>query len=136
MYDLHRSTGAVLLIVVLVRIAWRLGHAPPPLPAGVPLAQQRIAGAVHMLLYTLLLVQPVVGWAATSAYPAPIVVFGLFELPPIWPANRAAAEWLFGVHRALGILMALLVLAHAGAALHHHFVRRDGILRRMTGIRG
>ena len=93
--------------------------------------QRLVAGSVHWGLYGLLIVQPLVGWAATSAYRAPIIVYGLFELPPILPVNQPLSERLFAVHRGLGILMAVLVCAHAGAALYHHFVRRDRVLMRM-----
>jgi cytochrome b561 len=78
-------------------------------------------------------VQPIVGWVATSAYRAPIRVFWLFELPPIWPVDQPLSERLFGVHRFLGIAIALLLCAHVGAALFHHFVRKDGVLLRMIG---
>jgi cytochrome b561 len=76
-------------------------------------------------------VQPIAGWIATSAYRAPITVFGLFELPPIWPENCAFSEQLFFVHTVLGTAIACLVAAYIGAALYHHFLRRDRILLRM-----
>jgi cytochrome b561 len=78
-----------------------------------------------------LLVQPFVGWIATSAYPAPIPVFGLFQLPPIWHADRAFSDRMFSVHRWIGMTIALLAAMHIAAALYHHFVRRDLILIRM-----
>ncbi|HEY6703839.1 MAG TPA: cytochrome b/b6 domain-containing protein, partial [Xanthobacteraceae bacterium] len=76
--------------------------------------------ATHWGLYVLLIVQPFIGWIATSAYRAPIIVFGWFELPPIWPENRAFSEQLFFIHTVLGIAIACLVAVHIGAALHHH----------------
>jgi cytochrome b561 len=76
-----------------------------------------------------------VGWIATSAYRAPILVFWLFELPPIWPEDRAFSEQMFAVHRMMGITIALLVVMHIGAALYHRFVRRDRVLMRMLGGR-
>jgi cytochrome b561 len=79
----------------------------------------------------LLVVQPLLGWIATSAYRAPVVVFGLFELPPIWAEDRALSDRLFGVHRLLGFAMAALILAHIAGALFHQFVRRDNLLARM-----
>jgi cytochrome b561 len=97
----------------------------------VPAAQRAIAHAVHVALYALLFAMPLVGWWATSAYGAPISVFWLFELPPLVAKDEAVAERAFALHRALGIAMALLIAAHAGAALHHHFVKRDRVLRRM-----
>ena len=75
--------------------------------------------------------QPILGWFGTSAFPERIIVFGLFELPPIWPPDRAFSDQVFVVHRAIGYLIALLIVAHVGAALYHHLVRRDDVLLRM-----
>ena len=133
LYDIHRSIGAVLIPIVLVRLVYRLTNPPPPLPADIPAIQQLAAHTTHWALYALLIVQPIVGWVATSAYRAPIRVFWLFELPPIWPVDQPLSERLFGVHRVLGIAIALLLCAHVGAALFHHFVRKDGVLLRMIG---
>jgi cytochrome b561 len=130
-FNLHRSFGVLLLPLVLIRFGYRLKNPPPPLPRDIPLRQRAIAHAVHGILYALLIIQPLVGWIATSAYRAPITVFWLFELPPIWPQDRAFSEALFGLHKAFGILIALLATAHVLAALYHHFVRRDDVLMRM-----
>lgn len=127
---LHRSTGVLLFVLTVARLGWRLAN-PPPLPAAIPAAQRAIAHAVHVALHALLFAMPLVGWWATSAYGAPISVFGLFELPPLVAQDRAVAEQAFALHGALGIAMAGLTAAHAGAALHHHFSKRDGVLRRM-----
>jgi cytochrome b561 len=111
-----------------------LGHTPPPLPSDIPAVQQFAATSVHVGLYVLLIVQPIVGWIGTSAFRAPILVFWLFELPPIWPQDRAFSDQVFVVHRAIGFLIVLLLAAHIGAALFHHFVRRDGVLLRMWSL--
>ncbi|MFL6823342.1 MAG: cytochrome b [Xanthobacteraceae bacterium] len=131
LYDLHRSIGVTIIPLVILRIIYRWTHPPLPLPADIPAMQRLAAHATHWGLYALLIAQPFTGWIATSAYRAPIIVFGLFELPPIWPKNRAFSEQLFYIHALLGIAIACLVAAHIGAALHHHFVRRDRILLRM-----
>ena len=131
LYDLHRSIGAVLIPIVIARLAYRLTHKPPPLPDDVPAIQQFAAHATHWGLYALLVVPPFVGWVATSAYPAAIMVFGLFQLPPIWRQDRALSEGLFVVHALIGIAIAGLAAVHIGAALYHHFVRKDRILMRM-----
>jgi cytochrome b561 len=131
LYDLHRSIGALLIPIVLVRLVYRLTHPPAPLPDDIPPIQQLAANATHWALYALLIVQPFVGWIGTSAYRAPIVVFGLFELPPIWPEDRAFSDRVLLVHGLIGLTIAALLAAHIGAALHHHFVRRDRILMRM-----
>lgn len=131
LFNLHRSIGAILLPIVLVRLVWRLQNPPAPLPAEIPALQRVAAHATHWALYVLLIVQPLIGWIATSAYRAPIGVFWLFELPPIWPEDRAFSEQLFAVHRLLGFAIAALVCAHIGAALFHHFILRDRVLMRM-----
>lgn len=132
LFNLHRSTGVVLLPIILFRLAYRLSHPPPPLPADIPALQRMAAEGMHWTLYALLVVQPIIGWVATSAYRAPIVVFWLFELPPIAAENRAFSEQAFAVHRVIGILLAFLITAHAAAALFHHFVRKDQVLLRMV----
>jgi cytochrome b561 len=132
LYHLHRSTGALLIPIVIVRLIYRFGHAAPSLPADMPAILQAVAHATHWSLYALLIVQPFVGWIATSAYRAPVLFFWLFELPPIWPEDRAFSEKMFAVHRFLGIATALLIVAHICGALFHHFVRRDRVLMRMV----
>jgi cytochrome b561 len=132
LYNLHRSIGALIIPIILVRLVYRLGHSPAPLPDDIPPWQRLAASATHYALYTLLVVQPFLGWIGTSAFPAPIVVFGLFELPPIWHEDRALSDRLLLVHAVVGIAIACLVTAHIGAALHHHFVRKDRVLMRMV----
>ena len=131
LYDLHKSVGAVIIPTVMVRLAYRWRHPPLPLPADVPPLQRLVGEATHWALYGLLVLQPLVGWIATSAYPAPVPVFGLVTLPPIWPADRALSDQLFSVHRLVGIAIACLVTAHVAGALYHHFVRKDRVLMRM-----
>jgi cytochrome b561 len=131
LYNLHRSIGALVIPIILVRFIYRLSHRPPPLPADVPPIQQLAAHATHWLLYGLLIVQPFLGWIGTSAYPAQIVVFGLFELPSIWWEDRPFSDLVLTVHGFVALTIACLVVAHIGAALHHHFVRKDAILARM-----
>lgn len=131
LFDLHRSVGVLLFVLVVVRLAWRLGHPPPPLPDDLP-AWQRVASAsVHGLLYVLLLVQPVIGWWGTSAFGAPIRVFWLFELPPLVAKDERLAGQVLGWHGMVGIALAAAIAIHVAAALFHHFVRRDEVLRRM-----
>jgi len=131
LYDLHRSLGALLIPLVALRLGWRFGHPPPPLPPDIPAVQRLAAHVSHWLLYVLLAVQPLVGWIATSAYRAPITVFWLLPLPPIWPEDRAFSDRLFAVHKFIGVTLVVLICIHVAAALYHHFVRRDRVLMRM-----
>lgn len=131
LFDLHRSFGALILVVTGARLIWRLFDAPPPPEKGMPAWQERIARYTHRLLYLILIVLPLLGWAGTSAYRARIRVFGLFELPPLLPENRAASEALLEAHEILALTLCAILIAHVGAALHHHFVRKDNTLTRM-----
>ena len=121
----------LVLSLTGLRLLWRLfAPLPPPVP-GLPMWQEKAAVYVHRLLYALLFAVPVMGWAATSAYGARIAVFGLFELKPILPRDRALSEALFEVHEVLAITLIFVFAVHIGAALHHHFIRKDETLRRM-----
>jgi len=133
LFRLHESVGATLLLIVAGRLLHRLAFPPAPLPAEIPAFQRIAATTVHWGLYGLLIIQPIVGWIGTSAYRAPIQIFWLFELPPIAAENRAFSDQMFEVHEAIGIALTVLICAHAGAALYHHFIRRDGVLMRMLG---
>ena len=130
-FDLHRSFGASVLALTGVRLLWRLAAPPPPMAAGMPLWQERAARVTHAALYILLFAVPLVGWAGTSAFGAPIPVFGLFELPMILDKDKALADVLLPLHGALAFTLYALVLLHIAAALYHHFIRKDGTLRRM-----
>jgi len=132
LYNFHRSLGATLIPIAFFRIYWRFTHKPPPLPLDIPLSQRMAAEAVHWALYAVILFQPLIGWIATSAYRAPIPIYGLFNLPPIWPENRAFSEWLFGLHMYIGWALCFLLAAHIGGALFHHFIRKDRVLMRMV----
>jgi|EndMetStandDraft_8_1072994.scaffolds.fasta_scaffold217498_2 cytochrome b561 len=130
-YDLHRSVGAAIIPLVFLRLVYRWIRPPLPLSDDIPKVQRFAAYATHWGLYILLIAQPLTGWIATSAYRASVLVFGWFELPPIWPENRAFSEELFSIHSLMGIALTCLVAAHAGAALYHHFVRKDSVLMRI-----
>ena len=131
LYNLHKSIGAVLIFIVVFRLIYRLTHAPGPLPSDIPHVQRVAAEALHWTLYALLVAQGLAGWIGTSAYPAPIPVFGLFELPHIWREDRAFSDQVMMVHRFVGIALAVLLVGHIGAALQHHFIRKDRVLMRM-----
>jgi cytochrome b561 len=131
LFDLHRSTGVLVLALAVVRVAARRAFGAPP-PAASLTPFERIAStAAHHMLLALIFVMPLVGWAAMSAYRAEVSVFGLFDLPHILPQSDAAYAVLSKTHNALGFLMAFVVLAHIGGGLMHGFVKRDGVLNRM-----
>ncbi len=131
LFDLHRSVGAVILVLTAIRLLWRLFVPAPPLVPGSPPWQQLAARFTHYSLYVLLFAVPLMGWAGTSAYGATIRVFDLFALPSILAKDRELSEILLDAHVALAVTLCGLLALHIAAALHHHFVRKDATLRRM-----
>jgi len=131
LYNLHRSFGALVLVLMVLRLAYRLAHGAPAPEPTLNAFQRIVAAAVHHLLYVLLLVQPVMGWAATSAYGAPIIIFGAFRLPDFLAKDAALSKQLFAAHDLIGYALAALIAVHIGAALYHYVIRRDGVLQRM-----
>jgi cytochrome b561 len=131
LYNIHESLGITLLLVTLLRLFWRWRHPPPPLPADLPVPMRLAAHATHLALYALLLAMPVVGLMATNAWGFPLTAFGILPIPsPIGP-DEALAPRLSWLHAMLALALGGVAAMHIGAALFHHVIRRDDILRRM-----
>jgi cytochrome b561 len=131
-YTAHKSLGLTVLALVLVRIGWRLYAGAPQPVAGTPRWQARLASATHAAIYVLILAMPLSGWLYDSASGLrPFRWFGLAEVPKISPPSEAVADAAHGTHEWLFWLLIALVVAHAGAALYHHFFQRDATLVRM-----
>ena len=130
-YALHKSVGLTLLVLVVLRLAWRLlAGAPKPVP-GTPTWQERIASLTHWALYALLFAIPLSGWVFNSASGYPLQWFKRFNLPAIAVRDERLAELAIQVHEYGFWLLLLLVVMHAGAAFHHHLFKGDDTLRRM-----
>lgn len=131
-YTLHKSLGLTVLALVLVRIGWRLYAGAPPPVAGTPRWQVRLASLTHGAIYVLILAMPLSGWLYDSASGLrPFRWFGLAEVPKLSPPHEALADAMHETHELLFWVLIALVIGHAGAALYHHFVRRDATLARM-----
>jgi cytochrome b561 len=129
-FHLHKSTGLVVLALVLVRLGWRLRHRPAALPATVPRWQVLAASTVHRLLYACMVLMPVTGFLGASHTKSGAVFFGL-RLPRWRVPDRDIAEWFFGLHGAIVWVLAALVALHTLAALKHLLVDRDRVFQRM-----
>ena len=131
LYSYHKWAGITVLLLALGRVAWRIGHKPPPLPASQARWQQRAAHAGHGLLYVLIFAAPLTGWMMSSALGFPVVWFGVLPLPDLIDRNKELGELLKLVHSYLNYAFIVVVTGHALAAIKHQWLDRDGTLSRM-----
>lgn len=130
--DLHRPLGIALLALAVIRLLHRWRHPPPPLPVSLPRAQALAAKASHVALYAAMLAMPLLGWAMLSAGGYPVRMTPAFALPPILPPDPALYSLLRQAHGGVGYALFALILLHMAAALHHAWVRRDGVFEAMA----
>ncbi|MBK1695099.1 hypothetical protein CKO09_10160 [Chromatium weissei] len=128
----HMSFGALILIMMLIRVALRVLMPTPASP--LTIAEQRVGNAIHLLLYVLLIGLPISGWFATSAAGETVQFFNM-TLPALITAtdsSKAFAETLFTLHGLGGIAVLVLVLVHTAAAIKHWLVLKDGLMNRIS----
>ncbi|WP_233843504.1 cytochrome b [Dyella sp. 2HG41-7] len=129
-YALHKSIGLTILALFALRLAWRLyDRAPPDEP--MPRWQRIGAHLTHIALYGFILALPLSGWWFNSLHGYPLQWFKLFNLPALADKNDELARTAHAIHESLFYLLLLVLVAHVGAALKHHFFDRDNVLRRM-----
>lgn len=137
LYSLHKTFGLTVLGLTVLRLLWRLfAGAPAPVP-GTPRWQSAIASAAHGALYLILLAMPLSGWLFHSASgfpPRNLSWFGLFKLPSLSDRDPALRDFALAAHEWLFIALAVIVTAHALAALKHHYLDRDRTLARMLPL--
>ncbi len=133
-YNYHKWIGMTVLALALVRLAWRLVHAAPELPA-MPRWQQLAARVGHGLLHVLMFAVPVAGWIYSNASGYRVVYLGRLPLPNLVERDKELAAAWVQVHGNLAMILAVLVGLHVLAALQHHFIARDNTLRRMLSWR-
>jgi cytochrome b561 len=129
--NLHLSFGVLIMAVVLIRLVWRRTHPVATAAENIPPWEQTLARAAHRLLYGLLLVLPILGWAAASARNWTVRVFDLLTLPELVPTEAKIGFIAGDIHVALSYVLLGVIGLHAAAALYHYFVRRDRVLQRM-----
>ena len=132
LYELHKSFGLIVFSLAVIRAAIRLSRGAPPLEPDIPAWQRRAAHASHYAMYALIFLVPLSGWAATSACCPPVKLFWTMPLTLPVPTDEHLAKRIFLFHYTFVFTLAAIVLVHIGAALHHHFIRRDRTLLRMV----
>lgn len=130
----HKQIGVFALLLAALRLGWRIGQPLPALADGLPTWQQFAARFVHLCLYGLMFALPLTGWLMSSAAGFPISLLGGPTLPDLVPVSDLLFRQLALAHRWLAYALLAAVAVHAGAALSHHFVRRDDTLQKMLRI--
>lgn len=128
---IHKSVGTTILALVILRLLWRLINPQPPLPEDTPKIERFAAHAVHGILYLAMFALPITGWIYSSLAGFPVSVFGLFTLPDLVPVNKDLTDLFHSIHGFCGDVLIVAFAIHVGAALFHHYYRKDTILLRM-----
>lgn len=127
----HKSVGITILMLAAVRLVWRLVNPTPPLPITLKPYERLLANFTHAALYALIFAMPITGWIMTSARGFPVSWFNLFQLPDLVAKNRPLYEAMQETHESLAWTLGAVATLHLLAALKHHFVLKDTVLRRM-----
>jgi len=134
----HKSLGMTILMLMLLRLVWRLIDAPPALPGTMTTLERHAALAMHRALYLVPILAMFAGWLYASAAGLSVNWFGLILIPDLIAKNTELAPLFKGLHHGLVGLMVVLLIGHIGAAARHAFWLRDDLVRRMlpAGWRG
>lgn len=130
LFILHKNGGVLILLLVLVRIFWRVLYPAPPLPASMPGWQVTVAKAAHWALYAALLVMAVSGYVRVAAGGFPIEMLDALGVPRLVPRSDALAQSAKFIHANARFVLVALILLHVGAGLKHLF-QRDGVFSRI-----
>jgi cytochrome b561 len=135
-WHIHIALGILFAGLVAIRVAVRLARGAPALPDAVTGPERFVAQAGHLLLYMLLVALPVLGFLLTWYRGDALSFFGLFTIPSPVAPDRAVARSIKGLHSLCANGILIVAGLHAVAALWHHYIRHDGILRRMLSDGG
>ncbi|MEP1442819.1 MAG: cytochrome b [Hyphomicrobiales bacterium] len=129
--NIHKSVGIILFVLLLLRLVWRLIDKQPS-HEGVSSLQKRLSHFVHWIFYPLLSGLMIAGYFISTADGRAISVFGLFDVPAV--INKKGMEATAGlIHYYMAFLIIIIAALHAGVALYHHFIVKDGVLTSMLG---
>lgn len=130
-YAWHKSVGITILGLAIIRLLWRWANPTPTLPGTLKPYERVLANVTHFGLYLLLFAQPLTGWMMTSARGFPVSWFGFWQLPDFVARNQGLYNAMKETHDALALALYAIVFLHVAAALKHHFLLKDDVLRRM-----
>lgn len=129
-YRWHKEFGLLVLWLVILRLFWRISNVTPELTT-LPWYERIAARLVHLAFYGFMLAMPITGWLLSSAAGLTPSFFGLFTVPTLIPPNEAQRQLFDITHEWLAYAFIATIALHIAAALKHHFIDKDNILRRM-----
>jgi cytochrome b561 len=131
-YNVHKSTGLTVLVLMVLRLLWRLINPTPQLPATTLVWQKIAARTSHFLLYLVLIIMPLSGWIMSTAAGHPPNFWWIAKINCPWvPLSKPLASFFSEVHTALAFTIATLVVIHFCGAMKHFLIDRDHVLQRM-----
>lgn len=130
-YGWHKEWGIVVLIFVMFRLYWRFINTRPLLPHTLPLWERISAILVHWLFYFFMFVMPISGWLLSSSAGLQVSFFDWFLLPNLITEDENNRALFTFIHTYLAYLLIAFICLHVAAALKHHFINKDDILKRI-----
>lgn len=130
-YAWHKWVGVTIFGLACLRLLWRLTHTPPPYSSAMPTWEKKAGSSLHFLMYILIFCIPISGYLYSVASGIPVVYLGVLPMPVMMDPNPDLAELLEEAHFALNMALAACFALHVIAALKHHFIDRDDVLKRM-----
>jgi cytochrome b561 len=134
-FSLHKSVGVLVFALMAMRVGAKFMWPAPSYAPPLPLMDRVAAKSTHVAMYLLLIAVPLLGYLGTVAFPAPVPVFGLFDIPAVIEPNRELSRTLLFGHRLATFTLCALVVIHVCAALWHRNVRHDGVFERIALLR-
>lgn len=127
----HLSVGAAILALALARLAWRITHPAPPPPTSLPSALRILSRVTHALLYAVLIILPLMGWANAAARGWSVKLFGVVPLPQLVSTGSSLGRRMGNIHGTTAIIFLILIGLHVAGALYHALILKDRTLHRM-----
>ena len=135
LYELHKSFGILIFVVMIARAIYRLVHGAPPPAPGLSSLELFVSKAVHVALYVLLLGMPISGYIGVSMCCSPVNLFWTWPVPISFSGSEATVKMVLGWHSTASYILIGLFILHMAGVMNHAMFKRDGVLARMWPVR-
>ncbi|MDI1352354.1 MAG: cytochrome b [bacterium] len=131
-YMLHKSTGILILFLMIIRFIWISLSGKPALPNSVAVWERFLSRFIQYGFYVLLIIMPLSGWIMSVAGNRVPVFFNLFNAPLPWVSpDKSLSEFMFESHQFIAWILIVFITLHVLGALKHHFIDKDNVLKSM-----